>query len=474
LAADTETAPGQDQIWPAVRRLSNWVRETLGESMDRIERSNQQLEKVTTPSLRALQLFTEADSASRRRQWAISAQFMRQALIEDPNFASAHLWLAWALKNLHDDGWKAEAEKARALAGTVSERERYFILGSYENMQGHWEKAIPPLLALVRRYPDHFWVYGNLESAYANLGQFEQAADIAARFADARPNDASVNAEAAFFNELAPARTGLGEAEASVDVARARRYAQRAAELRPESTTPLLWVNTRLFHAHDLWMQDDAEGMLAELQRITARPEAWSDPRVRTTVTSALGCMYLTLGKFRITQKLFESLDTSIWLSMLSFFRMPAEDPNATLLPSDWQSYPKPPPLWVRAELLRLHGGYAEAVPLLQSDLDTLSRKHIVSAQARADQLATALEQSGDLQRALAVLETSSKTRNWIIPVAMGVGYGAYWLRDQARLSAYYHRLGREAETRKIDAQLRKLLAVADSDDPILRQLNGH
>ena len=32
LASDTETASGQDQIWPAVRRLSNWVRETLGGS----------------------------------------------------------------------------------------------------------------------------------------------------------------------------------------------------------------------------------------------------------------------------------------------------------------------------------------------------------------------------------------------------------------------------------------------------------
>jgi len=40
-------------------------------------------------------------------------------------------------------------------------------------------------------------------------------------------------------------------------------------------------------------------------------------------------------------------------------------------------------------------------------------------------------------------------------------------------LSSYYHRLGREQEARKVDDQLRKLLAVADPDDPILRQLNG-
>jgi hypothetical protein len=48
-----------------------------------------------------------------------------------------------------------------------------------------------------------------------------------------------------------------------------------------------------------------------------------------------------------------------------------------------------------------------------------------------------------------------------------------FWLRNQAGSSAYYHRLGRQPEARKIDDQLRKLLAFADPDDPILRQLNG-
>ena len=125
LAADTETASGQDQIWPAVRRLSNWMRETLGETMERIDRSNRELERVTTPSLRALQLFTEADSASRRGEWAVSAQFTRQALLEDPDFASARTWLAWALYNLRDPEWKTggpecprlirDRQRARAL-----------------------------------------------------------------------------------------------------------------------------------------------------------------------------------------------------------------------------------------------------------------------------------------------------------------------------------------------------------------------
>ena len=41
IASDTESAIGQDQVWPAVRKLSNWVRESLGEAMEHIKLSNQ-------------------------------------------------------------------------------------------------------------------------------------------------------------------------------------------------------------------------------------------------------------------------------------------------------------------------------------------------------------------------------------------------------------------------------------------------
>jgi hypothetical protein len=136
IASDTESAIGQDQVWPAVRKLSNWVRESLGEAMEHIKLSNQ-LEKVTTRSLRALQLFTAADDASRHQEWAISAQLTRQALVEDPDFATAHIYLALALKNLSQPDWRPEAARAFTLASEVSERERYFIVGTYEILSGH-------------------------------------------------------------------------------------------------------------------------------------------------------------------------------------------------------------------------------------------------------------------------------------------------------------------------------------------------
>jgi tetratricopeptide (TPR) repeat protein len=483
LATDTETASSQDQIWPAVRRLSNWVRETLGENMERIDHSNRQLEKVTTPSLRALQLFTEADSASRRAQWAISAQFTRQALVEDPDFASAHLWLAWALKNLENPEWRTEAQRALDLSDRVSERERYFILGSYQLMLDHPDKALPAFEALVRRYPDHFFAYGNLINIYGRLRRTEEAAQIAGRFADARPNDPAANARAAFWIQ-------------SIDLARARRYARRANELGSlDSARTADGVNALFFHAHELWMQDDAKGALAELQRISAQSKEWSDPNIRRAVTFSSAGFQLTLGKFQSAQELFASIERPhpSWITSVFFFKGDedhARQGAARIPPNPGGGYQGmsgflvarlwPPgadaklrseeDLWIRGERALTQGRFAEAGPLLQQAFEDAYRKRFPLWMA--DGLVTALEHSGNSQKALEVIETTSGTRMWISPVARS--YGDFWLRNQARLSTYYHRLGRDSDARTVDEQLRKLLAVADPDHPILRQLNGH
>ena len=62
LASVREEAAGDSEFLPAVERLSNRVRARLGEALADIELSARALEKVTTPSLSALQLFSQADA----------------------------------------------------------------------------------------------------------------------------------------------------------------------------------------------------------------------------------------------------------------------------------------------------------------------------------------------------------------------------------------------------------------------------
>jgi hypothetical protein len=126
---------------------------------------------------------------------------------------------------------------------------------------------------------------------------------------------------------------------------------------------------------------------------------------------------------------------------------------------------------WVRGEMALTQGRFAEAAALLQPEFDNYFRQRNSLVQWIADGLVPALEQSGNSQKALEVLEATSGTRMWTPPAS--TAYEAFWLRNQARLSSYYHRLGRDADARRVDDQLRKLLVVADADHPILRQLNA-
>jgi len=81
-----------------------------------------------------------------------------------------------------------------------------------------------------------------------------------------------------------------------------------------------------------------------------------------------------------------------------------------------------------------------------------------------AEGLSTALERSGDLPQAAKVLEQASSERLQNPP---------QWLRNEALLSGVYRRLNRNSDARKVEDRLRKLLAFADADNPILQKLKA-
>ena len=49
---------------------------------------------------------------------------------------------------------------------------------------------------------------------------------------------------------------------------------------------------------------------------------------------------------------------------------------------------------------------------------------------------------------------------------------GPLWLRLQAQLAQVYREMGQDEDARKIENDLRRRLALADADHPILRQLD--
>ncbi len=84
--------------------------------------------------------------------------------------------------------------------------------------------------------------------------------------------------------------------------------------------------------------------------------------------------------------------------------------------------------------------------------------------------MAKACERQGDTSAALQVLESASANRarvNYYISI---VG-GPFWMRDEMDLAQLYRRLGRIQDAEKIENELRKLLAYADPDFPLLVEL---
>src|SRR5262249_44646842 len=67
--------------------------------------------------------------------------------------------------------------------------EAFFIRGSYYSLTDQHEKAIPYYETMLRRYPDHRWIAGNLFISYVQSGQYTQAGLFTRQMIQMRPND---------------------------------------------------------------------------------------------------------------------------------------------------------------------------------------------------------------------------------------------------------------------------------------------
>jgi DNA-binding winged helix-turn-helix (wHTH) protein len=178
----SEEASSQAAVLSAVRQLSNRVRERLGEALPLVHRDTQRLEPVTTPSLRALRLYSEA--ATSAVDDAHAEELLRAAVNEDPQFASAYIYLACALVHHGKprEQWLPAAQRALQLADDLPERERYFIRGSYHKLVGDQTEAVSAYETLLSLYPDH-------SGALNNLYDLTHRKELLYRLAELHPDD---------------------------------------------------------------------------------------------------------------------------------------------------------------------------------------------------------------------------------------------------------------------------------------------
>ena len=492
VASVSREAPGQRALVAALRQLSNEVRETLGEALSSIEVTDHQLERVTTPSFRALQLYSQAESLFKPfhelGRKAVAEALLRQAVAEDPGFATAYMALAKAIgSQRRPQEARPYAERAFELIDTTSDRERYFILGDYYAMSDRLEESLAAYETLVRQYPDHYRATSSLAGHYQQSGQDEQAVRYFIRMADLRPHD--------FESNLLAAHQVI---QLAADPRLARPYAARARQLESagEGPVPQDWSRhwLALFPVYERWLANDSSSALDALAPLadTVRRATGARP---DELAMYVGWAYVMLGRLESAAEMFESMadqeQRAIGLAEIAWARgdLRAAREHAqhasrwyqALIPYGETSWaldfladppPQPPNTameqFVRGRLALAHGETTAAISLIEAGLKASPSRASVTV---AEMLAQAWQQQGDLDRARRVLEDASRQRTQLL---VGTAFSAVsWLRLEAERARLTRELGRDDEATQIEARLLQLLAFADADHAILREIKA-
>jgi eukaryotic-like serine/threonine-protein kinase len=164
LAEEQVTAASKEKVLDALGEAASKLRGELGESLATVQKFNVPLIEATTSSLDALK--------------AYSLGHPERAIQLDPNFAAGYLAVGGNLA-LSERGRAAEyITKAFQLREHASEREKLTITAVYySSVTGELDKAAQTFQEDIESYPRD-GPYDALGGVYAQLGQYEKAAEI--------------------------------------------------------------------------------------------------------------------------------------------------------------------------------------------------------------------------------------------------------------------------------------------------------
>jgi len=203
FAREQVTSPDKTGVLQAVSQAATAMRSRLGESMASIQKLTTPYTNVTTASLQAFHAFSLAEDEHRvGHDFPQAASLYQQAIELDPAFAMGYARLGVAYGNVGSISKALEnLKKAYDLRERVTERERMYIESQYALQQYDMPKAIDSYKLFVATYPRDAAAWNNLASAYAGIGDLQQAAqDFVKTWEIAKwDNVAAQNATGAFL-----------------------------------------------------------------------------------------------------------------------------------------------------------------------------------------------------------------------------------------------------------------------------------
>jgi eukaryotic-like serine/threonine-protein kinase len=177
LASTEAQASDKSYVLDALGKTASEIRNKLGESLSTVQKFDTPLEQATTPSLEALQAYSQGQKAVAGSDFAAAVPFFQRAIRLDPNFAMARAKLGTSYRILGETTLGAEnTRKAYELRERVSERERFYIESHYyQNVVGNLQKARESYELWTQTYPRDSMPLPPLGDVYASLGQYDKA-----------------------------------------------------------------------------------------------------------------------------------------------------------------------------------------------------------------------------------------------------------------------------------------------------------
>ena len=213
-------ADSREHVLKAVSEATASMREKLGESLSSVQKFDKPLEQVTTPSLEALQAFSQGRRTYSNNQPA-AIPFFKKAIELDPNFARAYASLGRIYANLGQSKLALENfKKAYELRDRTSDREKFYIASQYySEVTGELEKGNQQYQMWIEAYPRDFTPHTNLGVNYSYLGQYDKALEPTKEAIRLEPDEVLAYGN---LGEFYMALNRLDEAKSTFDQAHAR------------------------------------------------------------------------------------------------------------------------------------------------------------------------------------------------------------------------------------------------------------
>lgn len=493
-ASDERRLTNEEELAAAVRQEAGEFARRLVEAGAAPTPAVRRLEEVTTPSLTAARLYSEAMRAGSQGQWSASELLARQALAADPEFASGYAWLAWTLRNQGHpvDECLPLARRAVALSTGGTERENYFISGTFFEMQEDLTKALGAYEALLRIEPRDTRTLDLLVSSYSRVGRFGTAVEHAIARADMKQDDFYGNVRAA--HALITWQSDRRRADPFV------RRAQSLLTTRVGVERPRWKAWLRVLPVFERWLADDpqaARELLAPLDAALSQ----STGRERDALATAVGSSYLALGMLRSAERAFRFASAPVRQINLAMLGLTLDDEararealreirsaglerpaffaavgllteaRAGLASSFGSDHREGIQALTRGIMVQRRGHAEAAVKWLNRGVDLLRASGEPEYFHGVGKLARILVARGDEPRAVRLLEDAVQQRRRTYGSIWWAG--GPWTRTAVQLLALYERRAQRAEAEQLRTTLRTIMKYADNDHPLVNALGG-